>query len=170
LRAIFENVPQVSIAGRTHYLDPCHAMRFICFRPHRVSSQRQPETWPTRARVILVLRAEERRIATNASIRAICLVVDKFSGKRSLRRRALCDLELLRTEPATQAFVVPVTHSSHLIRYRATAYSYGVHIRQGSPAASPRQVAHGPARYVTTHQNDHLQTLPINVQPEDDPR
>jgi len=141
----------------------------VCFRPHGLSSQRQPETWPTRARVVLVLRAEQRRIAAYASIRAIGFVIDEFPRKRSFRRRALRDLVLLRTEPVTQILVVAATHPLHRFRFRAAACSSDARIQQDSPAGTLQPVAHDPARYATARRIECRQTRPTNGRPAGGP-
>lgn len=112
---------QVRIAIATDHLVANHAMAGIANSSHRFAGQRQPETWPPGARVVLVRRRKQLSITACATVRAVILVIDIFAGERTFRAFVLRDLVGFITEPLTQVFVcfVALSHGFVLAGARA---------------------------------------------------
>ena len=96
----------MGIAILANDLAPYHAMTGIRIRANSVTRERQPETRPAGARIVLVVRLEQSRIAADTSIDPVCLVIDVFTGKRAFGSAFLRYLELLRIELVAQVRLV----------------------------------------------------------------
>src|SRR5690606_6506040 len=96
-RAVVEDVAQMRAAGGANGLDPAHAVGVVRDLAHG-SRNGLVEARPARPRIELRVRAEERAVASGASIRAV------LGGRELARERRLGALlpehgVLLRREP-----------------------------------------------------------------------
>ncbi len=73
--AIFEDVPQVSMASRTQDFRADHAMLTISLLCDRFLADGLPEAGPSRPGIVFGLRTEQRLMAADAVIGAMGFVV-----------------------------------------------------------------------------------------------
>jgi hypothetical protein len=110
-------MPQMRIALRAPDFRSPHAMRHIRVLLNRTFRQRLIKTRPSRARLILCLRAEQRLSATHARIRACVFRLVVLSRERRLRPRLPRDIVLLRRQfllPFRFCFINFGRHSSRV--------------------------------------------------------
>lgn len=99
LRAIIEDVPQVTIAFGTENFHPAHAIAEIRFEPHILSIDGLEKAWPTRARFKLCVALEQRKVAANAVVGAFLLVVQIPAAEGGFRSLAPQNPVLLFRQP-----------------------------------------------------------------------
>jgi len=97
-RTIVKNVSQMGIAAAALNLIPLHPVRVVRLRLDVFLRDRLPEAGPAGSRFELGFRIEENRVAADAVIQAIGVIVSVFACPRDFSSRLARNLLLLRRQ------------------------------------------------------------------------
>lgn len=90
-----------------------HAMTCVSYRAHRLAGKRQPEARPARSGIVLMARSEQLRVAADAAVDAIVLVIDILAREWPFRAFVLGNVVLLVGQPFLEVGIrgIRVIHS-----------------------------------------------------------
>src|SRR5215471_10079764 len=93
--SIVEDVSEVSIATDTQYLVAHHTVRSVAPHDDVFLRDRLPEAWPASAGLELGFGIEKHRVAADAVIQPVRVIVKVLAGARIFRVGLASDFELL---------------------------------------------------------------------------
>jgi len=116
LRAVIENVSQVSVATTAENFGANHAVSHVAFHFYIVGSDRLVIAWPARAGVKFRVGSEKGLAATDAEVGSGSFGVFIFSGKRRLGTLAPGDVVLLFGEFGLPFSIILANFVGHGLR------------------------------------------------------